>query len=74
MKVLTYNNCRTPQRFGSYKKLDGMDNKKIKDLLSQGWLERELTSTEEKRCQNEGCLGDLLDSFETMYGKTVYNR
>jgi hypothetical protein len=75
-KILTLGNAFTPHRFYEYKYAGALTDKDVQSLKQQGWLEHELTPTEEARLPMagpEGCCGDLLDKFYTMYGKEVSN-
>ena len=75
-KILTLGDVFTPPRFYKYKYCGALSQEKIDELKRHGWLEHELTPTEEGRLLRVGsfgCCGDLLDKFYTMYGKEVIN-
>ena len=63
-----------PTRFYEYRSANGLTEDQKKELIGRGWLKRTLTAGEEKRLRSSGCLGDLLDSFPSMYGVTCYNK
>ena len=74
VKILYFGNAYTPQRFHKYLSVSSLTEEQEDILKSNGWLQKYLTISEQRRVKDSGCLGDLLDSFETMHGVVCYNK